>query len=475
MRKVLRLAAAPTLVAALGIGCTSLLGDYTVSSSGGPGAEAGADSTPSDGSPATNDAANDVAADQSTGDGPDAADFAVKCDGFKSTTPTLVESLDSETGQNRSYHGNAPSIVTVSDSVVHIVSQSGGSFSFFVVDKQNPNQSGRFRQPLGDNEQSASPITNGTGVLAVRYEQLFNVLELFAVPKTQPPGQPLPSPFGLTTVPPNANNRFGASFLELAAGTDYFYSFTADLPDAGSNLYVGRRTSAGPGGAGLVAGNITQGGSQPYLLRAGSSMYVFVSSDPSKGGAVVYKVSDDGDAGAGSTGRPLSGATPGLVIAVGQGLVANRYNVGMIEFDPNSATALATMRVGSLDKAQLDTFKAPDLPKGPIFTDASELPVDKGTGGWFGDEFVMLGKGSPASHPGFNFVWQDAAGHLRAKNTGTNALLSTEPRPVGTAAMSLGQRLGTRYVTWNIVWTETLTSAQNGDYDVMYLNELICH
>ena len=87
----------------------------------------------------------------------------------------------------------------------------------------------------------------------------------------------------------------------------------------------------------------------------------------------------------------------------------------------------------------------------------------------------MIGKGSPASHPGVNFVWQDSAGHLRARNTGANGLLATEGHPVGAASIALAQRLGTRYVTWNLVWTETLNSAQNGDYDVIYLNELICH
>ena len=477
MRKVFRLALAPATLAALGVGCTTLLGDYTVSSGGGSG-DGGSDGATFDGSPPPSDGSGgDVAADANLSDAPDAADFVVTCDGFKFTKPILVESLDTEVGQSRSYHGQPPSVVTISDSLVHVVAptgSSGGSFAFFVVDKQDPNRSGRYRQPLGDNAQGATPLANATGILAQRYEQLFNSLELFVVPSTQPPGQALPAALGLTTIPTNLN-RFGASVLELAPGSDYFYSFTADAPDAGTNLYVGRRTGGASGGAGLVASNIAQGGSSPYLLRVGSSVYVFVSSDPNRGGAVMYRVSDDGDAGGGSAGRPLTGATPGLVIAVGPGAVANRYNVGMIEFDPNSATALATMRVGAVDKAQLDTYKAPDLPKGPVFTDASELPVDKGSGAWFGDEFVMIGKGSPASHPGVNFVWQDSAGHLRARNTGANGLLATEGHPVGAASIALAQRLGTRYVTWNLVWTETLNSAQNGDYDVIYLNELICH
>ena len=475
MTKLLRPVSTTLALTTLAFGCTSLLGDFTVSNDGAGSDSGGSDGTSADGNGDTG-APGDA---PSSSDAPDAADFYVKCDGFKFPNPIVVESLDSNSGQNRFYNNGPPAVVTISDSVVHIVSRSGGAFTFFTINKNDPGFSGALHQPIGYQVEAVLPIRAGTGIMTVEYQAFRSYLGAYLVPGTQQPGAQLPPGISFELLPSNSMSRFASSFTEITPGTDYFYAYTNQpnqQNDGGANLFVGRTFP--DGGTKTQVDNNTVGGASPILVHAGSSVYVYLSSDPSRGGAIAYKLQDDGTIGSGGAApRKLTGGTANaLMIAAGASPTPSQYDIAMIEFDPNSTTALATFRVGSVVGAQLDTFQSTDLPKGTIVNDTSELPINNGSGAWFGDEFAMIGRGSPATHPGLNFFWFDAEGHPRTRASGATALLASEPHRVNFGAIALASRLGTRYVTFNLVWSETLNDPDaGGDYDVMYLNELICH
>jgi hypothetical protein len=501
-----RLGLASLAVAALASGCASILGDFTNDTSSNGGGDGGPDtsvpvgmdgSTPQTDSPTGSDSpapgetgTNDGGTND-TGTPPDAADAAVyllTCT-LASANPIVVDDLANN--GNQQTFTNPPSVLSVNQQLVVILEPfHNGVYTLYWVDKsrvggaQNP-VTGVLSAPL-----------NGANVLG--FERVANAT---AIVETTNPGGVLPgvslgaptwsdglsmsspgqNPDGFIGLSPNRaipnGNNVNGSFIELTPGSDYFYGVTyvPQTADAGT-LAVGH--SFADGGATFeILTNSTYHGGTPKMIHAGTDIYVFDSSDPVQGGALLFKVPDNGvGADGGLIGRPLSGAIPALVLDVAAGAVAGMSNIALAEFNPNG-TPLATLRAGSLPASSLDTFKAADIPIGPQLNDSSELPISKGTSGtWAGDEFAFVGLGSPLpAGGGANLIAMDAQGHTRALQVGANAILGGHTTIDG-VSISLSQRLGTRYVTWNLVWSELKKSTDGGlDYDVLYLSEMICH
>lgn len=487
--------------AALASGCASLLGDFASGEGTTSGGDGGADTSvpvgtdgsapgdaPASDSPPGNDTGTTDAGTADAAEAPDAAAYLLTCD-FGTAPAIMVDSLANN--GNAPTFTNPPSIVSVSQNLVEILEPfHNGVYTMYWVDKsrvggaQNP-VVGQISQPL--NASSALGLERMTGATAIVVSQspgggVLSGLSIGAPTwsdtlSQSTPGQNADGYLSLSPYRalPNSDG-VNASFIELTPGSDYFYgvNYQPQTSDAGA-LGVGH--SSVDGGATFeVLTRSTYHGGTPKMLHVGASVHVYLSSDPTQGGALAFKVADTGlGLDGGLVGRPLSVTTPALVLDVAPGAVAGMYDFALAEFNPNG-TPLATMRVGSLPATSLGTFTAADLPAGPSLNDSSELPITKGSGAWQGDEFAFVGLGSPPpATGGANLIAMDAQGHTRALQTGTNAILGGHTTIDG-VAMSLSQRLGTRYVAWNVVWSELKHATDGGpDYDVLYLNELICH
>jgi hypothetical protein len=479
MRQKLRLVSGLVVLAGAA-GCVGILGDFETSGGdGGAGNDGGGtDGTTSNDGAVTPDGGNPddgASPGDAAVDAPDASAFLLNCDGFKYPNPLPLDSLDDITGASRTFDDKIR-VATVSDSVLVIATRRGGSgsYSWYTFNKQNTSSSGRFDQTLGDSVQEIKRSAgNATDILGTHYNQFGgSALDVITVPDTNAPGGALPPPFFISPNGTANGNNFNPSFVELAQGSDYFYAYTIEQ-DAGPTLFVGR--AKGEAGAPSQVALPVYHGASPVLLHTAPTMRVIMSSDPTQdAGALLYTVSDNGNSAGGVAPRPLSGAKLGLLLDAVQN--TQHYDMAFAEFDPTSTTALFTLRVGSIDATQFDTFKVSDLPLGPAFGDSTLLPIDHGTSKWALDEFAAIGKGSPATYKGLNFIALDANGHLRAELVGPNAVLKERANPITNVGISLGQKIAVRYVTWNIVWSETVHSTDGGaDYDVLLMNELICH
>jgi len=483
----LRFTAASLSLIGLAAGCVSVLGDF---GTGGPspGTDAGGDGATdaSNGADGTsNDSATDaIGSDVDQGDAPiDAAGLFLNCDAFTQATPITVDDLSKSSSPNDTVRtfDDRPGMVSVSQNIVRIVERKpqSSNFTIYTIDRQNqgnPNASGRVDVSTNDNVQRVARLTGGTGILTQFYGNgtiATSELHLFVIPDSAGPTAPPPAPVILAKLSPQNTNNFGANFIELASG-DYFYALTYQDPTTTKYLLQVGRSQNGNPSAPVTIATATQRFDNLSMLHFGSKIHLYSSSDPTQGSAQAYSMSDTADPTTVTGPRDLgTGGVPVLLFDA-QKSPGVGFNLAFIEVAVNSTTALATFRVGTETGVQLDTFKAHDLPQGPIINDASQLPVDKGSQGWFGDDFVAIGKGSPATNPGLNFVWIDSQGHTRGMRVGKDAVLADRTAVKTGVAISSSQKVGLRYVTWNVAWSETHTDA-TGNYDILYLNELACH
>jgi hypothetical protein len=455
-------------------GCVSVLGDFQTGETG-VFPDGGHDAIAQGDGNVGSDAPLDDGATDALAEG--AAPPVLQCDGFKFPQPLVVQSFDTFPAGQRTL-SDRPGMISVSQDVVRILvrRQQSTGYTIYTVDKNNPNGSGHLDVSIGSNPVAFHRIAQGTGLLVTNFNpQLGEELDLYAIADTMAPTGPLPAaqqlaPPGFTSTQGN----FQAGFLELSAGNDYFFAFSAQDPTNQTySLQVGRAKGA-PAKPINVASS-----PNPFetlaMLHVSGKVYIFASGDPTKGGAVAYTVADDGSPLSSGGPRALSesSAVPVLLFDASNA-PGGGSNFAFVELDTASSTALATFRVGNILDAHVDTFLPHALPQATIINDASLLPVDKGTARWLGDDFIAVGRGSPATFPGLNFLWINAQGQVRAQQLGAAAILSKRAG-VNVATVSSAQKLGLKYQSFNIAWTETTKDASGNDYDTLYLNELICH
>jgi hypothetical protein len=285
-----------------------------------------------------------------------------------------------------------------------------------------------------------------------------------------PPGNSPSSSFSFVRLPSMGNVSLG--YHELVSLSDYLWAISAvpNGADAGT-LYAGESLADGGVSYGTVS-TTTQTGGTPFVIPVSGQLRLYLSSSPQQGGAVAYAVPSTTGLDGGIAARALSGAKPALLFDAKRSPNGGT-DFGFIELDTSAtASALATFRVGNVADTAIDTFTAPGLPVGAAITSPSDAPISNGGGGWFGDEFIMVGLGQP-NHGGFNLVWHDAQGHLRALQTGMNALLANHTNIDG-VGIALAQQIGARFVGWNVAWSEMQTDADGATYDVLFTNQLIC-
>jgi hypothetical protein len=443
-------------------------GDATTSSDGNDASsDASIDATDS----GQNDAPNDVEAA-----GPDAAVYFLTC-AFKSPTPIQVGSLEGQASTRFQY---PPQVVTMSDNSFEIleIGAGGGPYTLYWVNTNNPNQpvSGVYTAArgidTGFNVLSFGPVAAGAAIAEQSYGLIAsNTYSLSISQPTDNAGNAPSQSFSFVSLPSIGNLGFG--YFERSSLADYFWAISGvqGSADAGT-LYVGE-SLAGDGGVtyGTVS-TTTQTGGTPVVVPVGGQLRVYLSSSPQKGGAVAYALASTANLDGGIVPRPLSGAITALLIDA-KPSASGGTNFGLIEIDLSpTATALATFRVGNVADTAIDTFTAPDLPLGAAISSPTEIPISSGGGGWFGDEFIMVGLGQP-NGGGFNLIWQDKDGHSRALQTGTRALLASDMNIDG-VGIALSQQLGARFVSWNVAWSDVQTGADGSVYDVLFANQLIC-
>ena len=450
----------------------------------GDGAVDAADGGPNDAA-SGGDAPDAVASDAAIPDGaapdasdagaPDAAGYFLTCT-FQSTTPVQVASLQ---GQASPRFQHPPQVVTQNDQSFEIleIGAGGGPYTLYWVSPNDVNQPvhGVYAAPrgvdTGFNVLSFGPVASGAAIAEQSYGLIpTNTYSLSISRPMDNPGNAPALSFSFVQLPQFNNLGFG--YVELSSLADYVWSISA-VPqngDAGT-LWVGESLADGGVTYG-TASSSTQTGGFPIIVPVGGQYRVYLSSSPQQGGAVAYALASTSNLDGGIPPRSLSGSKTALLFDAKRSS-GGGTNFGLIELDTSAtATALATYRVSNVADTAIDTFKATDLPVGVALYSPSDIPITNGGGGWFGDEFMMVGVGQP-DRGGFNLVWHDAQGHIRALQTGTNALLYSHMNIDG-VGITLGQQLGVRFVSWNVAWSEVQTGADGGMYDVLFANQLIC-
>lgn len=286
-------------------------------------------------------------------------------------------------------------------------------------------------------------------------------------------------PASVALVPPGtmSNERSGVSVYR---STEFFYG-AYWLNTTTRETIIGSNRA---GGAPVTIGNSRTNVTIKASLGVNGSQYLFIENDgpPDQNGFATAQLYKSKELPAGSTpsSRPLTetGQAPVMTLGaavpnVAVGASVDRVNLAFGQINQNSVTELFTYRVGTVPASQMDTFRATDLAKGPVVVDSNDLPIDGGDSGWFGDDFVAIGRGALATSPGFNFIWFDAEGHLRGRQTGSSRIL-TDRGVVDTGSVALAQKIAARLVTFDIVWVEHKQDTQ-GPYDVLYYNTIACH
>jgi hypothetical protein len=478
MPGVLRHYAAWLLAGIGAAGCTSILGDFTTSPAGTNGTDAGNTDASTDGAVVTDGAANDSGA---TDGSDDAAALTLKCDSWRFPQPIVVDSLK---GQRTTYSDRA-FVASASQDIVKIVAlanQSPGA-TFYTVEKRDSAANITSFQLAGAQPRQLHHAVDASRVLAITTTSsptgpIVRELAVFTIPDSAPQGPA--SAIDMLTKGTVFSDNVRAQAIDLAPINGWFFGMSQALnpqdPSSNVELGVGRYI---PKGDLRAYGQINKNApktEQLVILRNASDVYLFTgSSSGGQAGTVAYKVPDTAVVPPGTTPRPVSTGKPAIIFdAVPHGLA--KFNLAFLELDTASATEIATLRVGQIDGSSLDTFLAGDLPKARGFADVGEIPVDKGSAEWDGDDFYAVGRVlASQSQSGVNFLWTDAAGHVRGERIGANALL-TERSGVSRVSASVAQRIALKYVTFNIVWTETAKDSAGGfEFDTLYLNELVCH
>jgi hypothetical protein len=101
-----------------------------------------------------------------------------------------------------------------------------------------------------------------------------------------------------------------------------------------------------------------------------------------------------------------------------------------------------------------------------------DVPANKGTSTFVGDQLVLLGLSPVAADQGLNFVWIDPTGRVLAEAIGDNRLYNSRTG-IQTAAIAPVNTLAGVLTTFFVAWVEEQSDAM-GSYDIVYLDQLQC-
>jgi hypothetical protein len=451
-------------------GCTAILGDFKVATTGG-----GGDGGAADGPVVTEGGGGEG------GDAPAGLPF-LTCDTFQFPQPRVIVKLDTQPIGERTLM--QPFIARVDRDRVRVVTQQDIQSAAPKPAQVHTFEPDRPTSPIitlplpGDRVQGVLRLTRSIVVLS-NDSSSPPALQAQAIPDALV-GNVLPPPDKLSTAS-LSNSYFRGTAVPLgdqAIGYDYFYAaaFNASpTPPDNFVLNVGRARNA-PGGPELLASSATRANARNanVLLPFGAHVYMFTELDGASGGSSdIYKVPADAVFSTTPTPRSIapSGSTNTFLMVAGGPTKTDTFALAAVEIVA-SGTPLGQMRVGPVAGTKLDTFFATDLPAVHTFKDTSEIPFDNGRSLWVGEDLLMIGSGIPAK--GLNFLWFDASGVLRGKRTGAEALLQDRTGIGRVAATREPFSVTPRLANFDVVWSER-TGDQATGYDTLYYNKLNCH
>jgi hypothetical protein len=473
MRRLL----AAIAVATLPFGCTSILGDFSTGSGGGTeggtadGAPDATNDTTTDGTSDGGAEASDAGGDRGTVEGgadaaPDGPPPVLTCDTWRYGTPIQVVSLEGVDGGQRTLA--AQPIVLPGDSqdtTVVVVSPPPNDFQVYAVSMsmasvQHVTQS----TPHGSID---SFFTTEDGVAVITPDTMGGAdLVATDIPATIMGNGMVPSGTELTPFP-------GFSFLtswgqQLAVGS-YAYAYSNSPSSGQYGLYAG--LSGSDAGAVTITTSANRSTvDSPELVNANGQSFIFVGGDGSSGsGPTEYVVPDDSSAMIqGPRTITSTGSDVALMLGVGPNSSPSRVNLAFA--DGNLSTQVVTLRIGSLDVSQANSFSTASLPMGETFTTLADLPTN-GSPHWQGDDFLAIGQGQGAA--GANFLWVDVDGNTRGVAYGANAILTTDTN-LSQINVSFSSQVPSVPAAFDVTWSDRLSDG-SGEYDVVYVNQLQCH
>jgi len=434
------------------VGCTSLLGDFDVSKSGGRGETDGS----TDGSDTLDGAGGDAA--DSSDDVFDAQSTVFATCGISSTVQ--IEQLDDV---NTGFDGKLQ--VFQAGSNLRVIARhknSSGAFVYTFDPKTNAVDGGF---------QAVSKIdmsTNGDYLDAIRLGAQ-GVVSLFflehdtpgstsvvrarvwELPDNDPTGK---NPIKLSN-DFNLNGGMSGYNLSGAIGgyttnNEYFWAI-GGFPSIGSpgshDLLVGHRL-AGSTLPNPVAIRTTDDEREirvREIARAGTTQYIFNDRGPDMAGdpgsSYFPTPQDTSTAVEPVSLTPKNGTHPFIVLA-GSGLsTGDGIRLALVEIDFGAATSFGTFRVGTVPGADLATLDGAKVPVAFTASSVLDLPLSGMDARFFGDDLLWIGTPpDPDSGHGLNFLWYNSLNRVtRVKMGGPTKLLPTRTGIVGVSSVLINQ------------------------------------
>jgi hypothetical protein len=290
-----------------------------------------------------------------------------------------------------------------------------------------------------------------------------NLVEAYPLPAMTQSLNQAPTPYPLTT--PEPSNNQSATALELGVEDQFV------VTQPGTLLQSNRASRDGGPTTPTTFGTAPQqGGSNATLVHAGSNVFAVYGSDPtSDAGTVIYKLADDGV----NTQLVTPGVLPsGTVIAGANPSTADPTKIAAyfatLETTPVVQFSLFS---GLVDADTFDQTQTTSLTPGPSLT-LHDVPANKGTTIFVGDQLVLLGLSPVQTDQGLNFVWVDTDGHVLAQAVGDNRLYNDRPG-IQAAAIATANTLAGVLTSFFVAWVEEHTDT-TGVYDVVYLDQVQC-
>jgi hypothetical protein len=470
------------------LGCNALAGIQlgTLASADGGGASGGDATTMPDANASSDDASATKGGDAGGGDGGgSASDGGADAGGITyvcapSTSPFEVVSLENDADGGRQLDNSIQLGITQNQEARIVVLPTGQSgsgqstqplFMAYDVHWQPTMLDDSVVVMSAQGAHVASSEVTPNGMTEIVTEGIYDqdaggnvtVVEAYPIPAMTQSLNQAPTPYQLTT--PVSSFNQSANALELGVEDQ----FVVTQP---STVLQSNRASrdGGPTTPTTFGTAPQQGGSDATLVHAGSNVFAVYGSDPtSDAGTLIYKLPDNG-----VNTEPVTPGVlpPGTVIAGASPSVTDPTKIATY-----FATLVTTPAVqfslfsGLVDAATFDQVQTSSLTAGPSLT-LHDVPANKGTTIFVGDQLVLLGLSPVQNDQGLNFVWVDTNGHVLAEAVGNSRLYNDRPG-IQAAAIATANSLAGVLTSFFVAWVEEHTD-DAGAYDVVYVDQVQC-
>jgi hypothetical protein len=494
-----RLSVLVVLAAVAGpFGCTSLLGDFSSGTAGGPG-DGSPGPTP-DGS--SDDAAGDATTPPSDGTGGDGlaqgdappaeAEAAaplqlLTCDQWQNPQPTVVVRLFAPDGSggggnngspfNQFFVEHVPSTNTAR--IVVATGGPGSATSVYTVSEQG----GGSPHVLSLPNTGLAGEQKTTGAVTFLVNQYAGGgYAYYSIADADPGNGTLAAPLLTVSNVPNqatgggGGNNFQMEFVEMGVGS--FYALSSYTASGGGYNLVSWLSNQSAWQTLIAAGQQITLGSP--LIHNGASVYGFFGP-PGGGGNGPTQLSeytfDTAVPGIPSPRSVIAAGSTAAAIAAASG-PGGSYSLGFVEL---SGAQSALVHAGNVAASKITTFMVEDLPSLSFdvqsdggFFDTTPFNGHNGSGArWMSNgDLGLLGGGGTGSgsYTGLNFYVATPNGQwlVETAGTGKNVLAG---HTISGSAFDLASSAGGLLLQFDLAWVEQET---DGSYALNF-NELNCH